>query len=265
MKVAQVLQERIRQEQVTTGAMATMHLWPGIIETLRLAGLDYLIIDLEHGAFSDDLVADVCSVGRMTDFPVLIRPIDAGYSTVRRAIDFGSCGLLAPAIETVEQLDSIRDAIWMPPRGKRRPGGLSNRWITDFNYSNWQTEVEANFIVLPQIETRQGLENVDAIAGHEVTTAIAIGPYDLSAELGVCWEPDNKLLTDAIAAVRQAGRKAGKNMWLIGAGPQLIAEGYAFVCIAEPMLAMQQTLSRMNEDTKQGRQSDQSTPSGPLP
>ena len=61
---------------------------------------------------------------------VLIRVVDASsYSLVRRAIDLGCCGLLLPTVETVEALDIVRDSIWMPPRGKRRPGGWGNNWV----------------------------------------------------------------------------------------------------------------------------------------
>lgn len=55
--------------------------------------------------------------------------------------------------------------------------------------ATWKSEFEDDLVILPQIESIVGLENVNAIARHPLTTAIAIGPYDLSADLGVCWRP----------------------------------------------------------------------------
>jgi len=138
----------------------------------------------------------------------------------------------------------------MPPRGERRPGGPGNYWVPDFQYDTWKREVEDDFIILPQIETRVGLANVDAIAAHEITTAIAIGPYDLSADLGVCFEMDHPKMQEAVEEIRAAGEKAGKTMWRIGDGETLASEGYHFLCIGTPEGIFRTALSVLNQATK---------------
>src|SRR5690606_37362116 len=105
--------------------------------------------------------------------------------------------------------------------------------------TSWVEEVENDFIVLPQIETLEGLGNVDGIARHEIVTAMAVGPYDLSAALGVCWNPDAPELLEALQRIRQAGRDAGKNMWMIGDGAASVANGFTFLCIAEPVALLE--------------------------
>lgn len=106
------------------------------------------------------------------------------------------------------------------------------------------------FIVLPQIETKVGLAHAEAIAAHPITTAIAVGPYDLSADLGVCWNPDHPKHQQAIATIRTAARKAGKNMLNFGRGPDLVKQGFTFLCIGEPTVFMQQALAAANRETK---------------
>lgn len=250
MKAARILREKIASGAVTTGVLATDLAWPGLVEILHRAGIDYLIVDQEHGAHNDAQVAEICALGRLIDFPVLLRAVDTQYATVRRAIDRGPCGLMLPSVASPEELDRVRDSIYMPPRGKRRPGGPGTWWVQDFQYETWKTEVEAHFIVLPQIETKTGLANADAIAAHEITTAIAIGPYDLSAELGVCWHPESSVLQDAIDKIRRAGQKAGKPMWHIGDGPDLVRQGFTFICIGEPIGVLMQALTAIDRDTK---------------
>ena len=250
MKAARILKERVAADQITTGVLATDLLWPGLVECLICAGLDYLIIDQEHGVHEDKLVAEVCALGRMVDFPVIVRPIDCAYATIRKAIDRGPCGFLLPGIESAEELDQVRGAIYMPPRGRRRPGGPGNAWVSSFHYDRWREEVEDDFVVLPQIETRQGIANVEAIAAHELTTAIAIGPYDLSADLGVCFDMDHDQVQDAVTAIHAAGAKAGKTMWRIGDGPTLVAQGFHFLCVAEPMHFLRQKLAELDAVTK---------------
>ena len=242
MKSAQILKQKINSNHLTLGVIVTFHLWPGVVETAMKSGLDYLILDLEHMGHDSERTADACAMGRMLDFPVLVRPASAEMTLLRLALDLGPCGLLTPYVEDAATLDVVRDAVYLKPRGRRRPGGPGVRWVSSFNYESWKTEVEDDLVVLPQIESRKGLANVDAIARHPLTTAMAVGPYDLSADLGVCWKPDSPELTGALDQIRAAARAAGKNMWNIGDAATLIGRGYTFLCIAEPTMLLENTL-----------------------
>lgn len=254
MLTAKRLRERLARRELTTGILATHHLWPELIEVSQRAGLDYVIIDGEHGVASPELIAECCAIGRHLGFPVLLRPQNNEYATLRLGMDLGPCGFLLACVDSAAQMDQIGQAIQLPPRGQRRPGGAGNRWVPNFRYEAWKTEVEDDFVVLPQIETRVGLSNVADIAQHPLTTALAIGPYDLSAELGVCGIMDAPVLKSAIAACRDAATAAQKDMWMIGNGPQLAAEGFTFLCVGEPtwMLeaAMKQTVQSVAEQHK---------------
>ncbi len=251
MKAAKILREKIASEgRITTGMLCTFHFWPGMVEMAMRAGLDYLIIDLEHLTFDASMVADACAIGRCEDFPILIRPPAAEYTPVRLAMDLGPCGLLVPMVESGEMMKVIQDAVYLKPRGRRRPGGPGNHWVSDVNYETWKAEVEDDLIVLPQIESCVGLENVAEIAEHALTTAIAVGPYDLSADLGVCYDPGAEIHVRAIQKIREAGRAAGKTMWMIGDGPKLASEGFHFLCITEPTTLLQSKLKELNLATR---------------
>ena len=117
------MKEKLASGKPVVGIMATDHVWPLLVELCKLGGLDYLIVDREHGYHTDEEVAQVCQVARLADFPVLMRVVSCETSVIRRALDMGPCGLLLPCIESTQQLDMARDAMLMPPRGKRRPGG----------------------------------------------------------------------------------------------------------------------------------------------
>src|SRR5262245_8508582 len=168
MNPAAELIAKINSDRITLGALAIDQLWPRLVEVCKLAGLDYLIVDREHGPHSDEAVAQACQVGRLLGFPVLIRVISCEYDQIRRALDLGPCGLMFPAVEDTRQLDQVRDAVLMPPRGRRRPGGWGNHALPDYQYETWRTQFEDHLIILPQIETRRGLANAEAIAAHEI-------------------------------------------------------------------------------------------------
>jgi len=259
MKSGALLKEKINGHHPTYGVIATFHFWPGLVEIAMNAGLDYLIVDLEHLTHPPEMVADACAIGRRMGFPIVIRPASAEFTVVRLALDLGPCGLLVPYVQNLATMDEIRDAVYMKPRGRRRPGGHGNLWIKDYNYATWKKEFEDDLVILPQIESKIGLENVDAIARHPLTTAIAIGPYDLSADLGVCWQPDSPELTGAVDRIRQAGKAAGKNMWMIGDGPSLKAKGFTFLCLTEPIMFLSAALGQLVQNTKS------SGPSAPAP
>src|SRR5579872_3307753 len=163
MDSARRLKQRIARGELTTGLLVSDHLWTDLVEISSRSGLDYLIVDMEHGSASTDVVADVCAAGRRAGFPVLVRPRSNDYATIRLAVDLGPCGFLLACVETTSDLDVVRDGIYLPPRGRRRPGGLGNRWNGGFSAQAWRDDFEDHFIVLPQVETRCGLENAAGI------------------------------------------------------------------------------------------------------
>jgi len=251
MKSAALLKQKIKGDGPVLGVLSTFHFWPGLVELVMKAELDYQIIDLEHLTHNAERVAEACAIGRRADFPVLIRPPSAEFTDVRVVMDLGPCGLLIPYVQGSDTMNEIRDAVYMKPRGRRRPGGLGNAWVSGYDYSTWKTEVEDDLVILPQIESKIGLENAEAIARDPLTTAIAVGPYDLSADLGVCWQPDSPVLVNAIDRIRRAGQAAGKNMWMMGDGPSLRRRGFNFICMGEPVMLMASALGQLARMTRE--------------
>lgn len=239
MQPARILKQKIARGDLVTGVLATNHVWPELVEISLRAGLDYLIIDLEHGSHSLPLVADVCTAGRHLSFPVLVRPLSNDYATLRSLIDQGPCGFLLADVESAAVLDGVADAIRMPPRGRRRPGGAACHWVPNFGLDAWQREIEDDFIILPQIESRLGVSHAQEIAAHDLTTALAVGPYDLSADLGVCGVMDHPDLTTTLAQLKNTAASVGKAMWMIGNAEQLARDGWRFLCLGEPTYMLQ--------------------------
>lgn len=244
------LKKKLAGNDPVVGAMATDHVWPLLVELCRDGGLDYLVIDCEHGCHGDEQVAHACQVGRLIDFPVLVRVISREMSVIRRAMDLGPCGLIVPCVESAGELDDVRNAALMPPRGIRRPGGLGNYWMKDFHYTTWRDELEEHFIVIPQIETRAGVDNVAGIAAHPLTTALGVGPYDLSADLGCCWDPLAPAHRAAMKQIKQAADAAGKKVWMGGDGPTLAAEGYTFIWIGTASVVLKKGFARAIDEIR---------------
>ncbi|NQV26045.1 MAG: hypothetical protein HQ518_16925 [Rhodopirellula sp.] len=231
LKPAAELKVKLATDEPVIGLMATDQAWPFLVEICQKSGLDYLVVDREHGAFSDELVSHICQVGRLANFPVLVRTVSCETSVVRRTIDMGPCGILLPCVETTEQLDQVQEAVLMPPRGRRRPGGMGNYWLSNYHYETWRTEFEEHFIVISQIESQTGVDNAELIAAHPLVTAMGLGPYDLSADLGCCWNPENESYQTALSQVKAAADRVDKKVWAGTDAPALRAMGYTFLWI----------------------------------
>jgi 2-keto-3-deoxy-L-rhamnonate aldolase RhmA len=257
LKPAAELKAKLSTDQPVIGMMATDQAWPFLVEICRNSGLDYLVVDREHGHFSDELVSQICQVGRLAGFPVLVRTVSCEASVVRRAIDMGPCGVLLPGVETTEQLEQVQEAALMPPRGRRRPGGMGNYWLGNYHYETWKSEFEDHFIVIPQIESQLGVNNADSLATHPLVTALGLGPYDLSADLGCCWDPENVKYTTALDQVKAAADRAGKKVWVGTDAPALRAKGYTFLWIGTTTslltAVLTQTIRDVNEVSSANR------------
>ena len=253
MKAAKILREKIFSGAMTTGILCTEHVWPTLVEICKEAGADYLVVDREHGVHSDELTAHVCQIGRLTDFAVLVRTVSSEASVIRRAVDFGPCGIIIPSVEETAQLDEVRSSIYMPPRGTRRPGGLGNRWMSDYQYETWLNDFEADAIVIPQVETKRGLDNASALANHDVVTALGVGTYDLSASLGYCWKPEEPKLLEAFERLKKVAEDAGKPFWMCTGGRDIVEQGYKFNCMGTPSFLlgakMREIVKECNDDS----------------
>ncbi len=243
MRPAIELKRKITGAGPTLGILISNNLWLEVIEVAMESGLDYVIVDAEHMAHCPERIVEACRLGRMTGFPVLLRPARTDTESIRMAMDLGPCGLLLPMIESAAQLEQVQAGIYMPPRGQRRPGGHANRWVRTYTYETFKAEVEDHVIVIPQIESAKGLQNAREIAGHPLTTALGVGPFDLSAGLGLCYEPKHPRFQAALAGIRDAAEAADKPVWMIGEPETLVNEGYRFLCIGEPTAMLQGLLT----------------------
>ena len=256
LKPAAELKAKLATDELVIGMMATDQAWPFLVEICQTGGLDYLIIDREHGNFSDKLVSHICQVGRLANFPVLMRTVSCEASVIRRAIDMGPCGLLLPCVETTDQLDEVQDTVLMPPRGRRRPGGMGNYWLKDYQYETWKSDFEEHFIVISQIESQVGADNAESLAAHPLVTAMGVGPYDLSADLGCCWDPENDNYKRALKQVSAAANKAGKKVWAGTDAAALQADGYTFLWIGTTTTLLTGAISQTVRNTKKKLSAD---------
>jgi 4-hydroxy-2-oxoheptanedioate aldolase len=186
---------------------------PYAAEICAGAGFDWLLFDGEHAPNDvPGLLAQLQAVGASDTHPVARPPFGETW-IIKQYLDIGFRTLLVPMVETAAQAEALVRAMRYPPEGIRGVGAAIARasgWNRQGDYLAWANE---QVCLLVQVETRRGLENLDAIAGVEGVDGVFIGPADLSASLGHRGDPGHPevqaAIEDAITRVRAAGKAPG--------------------------------------------------------
>lgn len=200
-----------------------------------LAGYDWALIDLEHGS------------GDLTQLPAQLTAIQA-YKTgaivrvpacdavlFKQVLDMGPSGLMVPNVETAEQARQAVRFVRVPPQGVRGAATSTRNVGYGFHYAQYIREANDNLLTVAQIESRTGLENVEAIAQVDGIDVLFVGPTDLSIDLDLPADPLDAAFGAALARVTAAARQHGK---LAGAlvrdteqARQYAALGYRFIAL----------------------------------
>lgn len=170
--------------------------WSGVIEILSNDVLDLLILDLEHGTFSIEVVENLIRTARAYGLPMVVRAADTLYHLISPCLDAGAMGVLVPRVEGPQQARAAVESARFPPQGRKGFGGFSlvRQWpgVERFN---------SRLVVLLQIESRRGIDNLEEILAVEGISGIIVGPSDLSIDLGVPLRYDHPRLVEAVDRV----------------------------------------------------------------
>ena len=190
----------------------------GAMESLCRTGIDYVIIDTEHGPFSVETTADLITAAENGGLLPYVRIGDIRRPYVLRMLDIGARGLIVPNIRTVEQVKELVSYAKFPPEGNRgycpsrTSGWGADEWSRDvFAYME---ECNRRCRLIPQCETKEALEAIEQIAALPGVDGIFIGPCDLSIELGIPLQFDSPVLLRAVERILKACQDNGKESYI---------------------------------------------------
>lgn len=178
------------------------------------AGWDYLCLDVEHTAVDWEKAAITFGIIAEAGCVPLCRVPDGTMENIKRALDAGAWGIIAPMVDTVEQARVIVDSCYYPPFGRRSVGGGTH--YLSFGTSDAEYKERANEAILCILmtESPQGLENAPAIYALPGVDAIFVGPNDYRAQMRRTLpggrKPTVAEFEEALVAVRAAGAAAKK-------------------------------------------------------
>jgi 4-hydroxy-2-oxoheptanedioate aldolase len=185
---------------------------PYSTEIVAGSGFDWLLIDGEHSPNDPPLVLPQLQAAAPYPVSCIVRPAWNDKVLIKRYLDIGTQTLLVPYVETVEHAEAAVQATRFPTRGVRGVAGVT-RASRYGRVADYARLAEQELCLLVQIETRLGMDNLEAIAKVDGIDGIFIGPADLSAGfgyLGQIQHPEAQaVIKDAVRRVRAAGKPAG--------------------------------------------------------
>lgn len=181
-------------------------------EAVAGSGYDWLLFDTEHSP--GDPLTVLGQLQAVAPYPVsaVVRPAANDTVLIKRFLDLGAQTLLIPFVQNADEARAAVAATRYPPDGVRGVSGLT-RASRFGRVPGYARGASAEICLLVQIETREALAELEAIAGVPGVDGIFIGPADLAASMGHLGEPMHPevvaAIADAVARIRACGKPAG--------------------------------------------------------
>jgi 2-keto-3-deoxy-L-rhamnonate aldolase RhmA len=153
---------------------------------------------MEHSSPSIETVADMASLSRALNFPIIVRPPIGSREWITRLLDSGVWGLHIPQVDTPEIAQEVARAARYAPDGLRGMAGLAsgNDFDPSSNLAADQAHLNAQVHVTVMFESAQAFRHIDEIIATPGIDAVTLGPTDLAQELGVFGTPDQARVID---------------------------------------------------------------------
>lgn len=231
----------------------------GTVRTAAAAGAEFVLIDMEHTGWTTETIRQLCGATHGTDTVPLVRVPATEYHFIARALDMGARGLMMPMVESAEQARRFVQAAKYPPTGRR--GAAFTIAHDDYRGGDVTEKIRTaneETLLIAQIETRAGLDAVEAIAAVDGIDVLFIGQTDLTVSLGIAGQFQHPTFVAAVDRVAAASRAAGKTAGIMPLsydfGEWIAGKGFRMLCwsgdiwiykeaVRSGMTAMRQFLS----------------------
>ncbi|KAL4821876.1 Pyruvate/Phosphoenolpyruvate kinase-like domain-containing protein [Aspergillus spinulosporus] len=183
-----------------------------IAQILSLTGLDGIIIDCEHGHISDDSMHNAVAAISALGVSPIIRIRGPAHDIIKRALDTGAHGIMVPQINNADEARAIVASSKFPPQGVRGQGSAFPAIGHGLTTPEYMLSANETIITMIQIETKDGVKNVEEICAVDGVDMVFIGPNDLAMSLlgYVPARGDEPVFVEAVEKVIAAARKYGK-------------------------------------------------------
>ena len=199
-----IIREKLQNGKTSIGTWQQIP-HASISEILGQAGYDWVAVDMEHGSISTHQLPDLFRAIELGGTLPLARIAESKTKDCKQALDAGAGGIIAPMIESAHQLKKVRSACCWPPTGNRGVG-FSRANLFGKNFESYKEEAQSPLLIA-QIEHINAVNNLKDILQVEGLDAVIVGPYDLSASMGIPGDFDSQEFNDAMGNIVKLCKK----------------------------------------------------------
>ena len=242
MMLTNNLKRRLRSRDLIFGSWVSFA-HPSISEIFASHKFDFLAIDMEHSTINLEQAQRIIAASQYYQVACLPRPVSHSNDWIKPLLESGADGLIAPMVNSLEELQGLLNDVKYPPFGKRSYGiNRAQGYGKDFDYyvSNWNK----SSIFIAQIESKSAVDSIEKIVSNPDLDGIMIGPYDLSGSLGVPGQKFHPLVKDAefkvIASCKKKGISCGTQISEFNSNSvtQALSMGYTFIIASSDLFVL---------------------------
>ena len=242
------LKKKLKDRKTTIGGWLQIPS-TSIAEIFADSDFEWVVIDMEHGAFSLSQLPDIIRSIELYNKICLVRVSKLDTSYINQILDCGACGIILANCKNDNELKKLIKNCTLPPKGKRGVG-FSRANLFGKNFNNYQSDL-AKPIFIAQIENKDGYENLDEILSVNGLDPILIGPYDLSASLNLINEFKSAKFKKVINTIKIKCKKHKKSCGIhvvendIKALKLSLKEGFNFIPFSTDGQILHSTISQL--------------------
>ncbi len=240
------VKQQLSSGGVALGTMVFEFNTTGIARLAAGAGAEFVLYDMEHTGWSLETIRMLVATTPTSIVP-LVRIPATEYHFIARVLDLGILGIMVPMCESAEQAQRLVASAKYPPQGRRGTAfGVAHDDYRGGDIRAIMTSANREGLLIAQIETERGLDQVEAIAAVEGIDVVWIGQFDLTTSLGIPGQFDHPQFHAAvervIAAARRHGKAAGYMVSSVDDARTRLAEGFRILAYGGDLWLYQQAL-----------------------
>jgi len=192
------LKQKLISNELTIGSWLTIP-HQSVVEIMSTAGFEWLTLDLEHAAIDISQAMNMIALIQGKGMKALVRVSKNEEVIIKRMLDAGADGVIIPTVKNAAEAKQAVDFVKYPPVGKRGVG-LNRAQNYGIGFQEYQDWLKDECVIIVQIEHIDSVHNLEEILAVEGVDGIIVGPYDLSASMGM---PGNYEHPDVVLALKK--------------------------------------------------------------
>ena len=230
------LRDMVGRKTLKSGTLVWEFAVPGIGHLLAAGGSEFVFLDTEHSGFGIDTLKSTLQYLQAASIPALVRTPGRSYENIARALDAGAEGLILPMVGSGDEARRIVECAKYAPMGARGVAlGIAHDRYSSGSVAEKLAAANRRTVLFALVETREGAENVDAIASVDGIDGLWIGHLDLSSSLGIPGQFDHPDYVEAVGRIAKAANECGISLGRVAEdaeeGAALYARCHDFIAI----------------------------------